>query len=233
MINRIQKACAKQVFFFNYKGLPKAAALLPLNLGTRGKDITNRNPKAIVRNVRYAPGPYGRRGGSTKFLGRSNSYIQVPNRGGIDTINSITILAWIYPNGRPGPIFNYHPNGEGVQLWVKGRYGRILSARFPKRSKRKRTPLIQRRILRPKRWQFVGARYNQKTGYASIWVNGRRVGIKKIGRFQIATNYPARMGARIGNNKYFKGRIACLQIYKKALTKREVISAKRVCSGCK
>lgn len=207
--------------------------MFPLNRGTQGKDKTRLNPSARRRNVKYAPGPYGRRGGSTQFLGRRNSYIQFPNRGGLDTGKSITILCWIFPQGRAGPIFNFHPSGEGVQLWVKGRYGRILSARFPKRRRRKRTPLIQRRILQKNKWQFVAARFNQKTGYASIWLNGRRVAFKRIGRIRIATNYPARMGARLGNKQYFKGRVACLQIYRQSLTRRQIISAKRVCSGCK
>lgn len=122
---------------------------------------------------------------------------------------------------------------EGVQLWVKGRYGRILSARFPKRRQRKRTPFIQKRILRPKRWQFVGAKYNYRTGYASIFVDGIRVAIKKIGRIKLATNYPVRMGARLGNRQYFKGRVSCLQVYKQPLTSRQIKSAKKVCAGCK
>lgn len=103
------------IILFSFSiGLPKAAAVFPLNQATRGKDLRKLNPSARTRNVKYAPGPYGRTGGSTRFLGRGNSYIQFPNRGGLDTRRSITILAWIYPEGRPGPIFNFHPNGEGI-----------------------------------------------------------------------------------------------------------------------
>lgn len=215
------------------KGLPKPAALFPLNQGTRGKDLRKRNPSARPRNVRYTRGPYGRPGGSTRFLGKGNSFIQFPNRGGLDTQDSITILAWIYPEGRPGPIFNFHPNGDGVQLWVRGRYGKILSAMFPKRVGRKKTPMLQRRVLQPRKWQFIGAKYDPRTGYASIWKNGRLVARQRVGRFKLSTNYPARMGARLGNKKYFKGRVACLQIYKKPLTRRQIIAARLVCSGCK
>ena len=219
-----------EVYVLHFSGLPKPAALFPLNRATRGKDLRKRNPSARPRNVQYVRGPYGRRGGSTRLLGRGNSYIQFPNRGGMDTTNSITILAWVYPEGRAGPIFNFHPNGDGVQLWVRGRYGRILSARFPKRRLRKRTPLIQRRVLRTKKWQFVAAKYNQKNGYASLFVNGKRVAVQRIGRIKIATNYPARMGARLGKKQYFKGRVACLQIYKQPLNRRQIIAAKRTCS---
>lgn len=116
---------------------------------------------------------------------------------------------------------------------MKGTYGRVLSARFPKRRQRKRTPFVQRRILRPKKWQFVAAKYNQRTGYASIFVNGVRVAVKRIGRIKIATNYPVRMGARLGNKKYFKGRVSCLQVYRQALTSKQILAAKRACAGCK
>jgi hypothetical protein len=166
-------------------------------------------------------------------LGKGNSFIQFPNRAGLDSKDSITILAWIYPEGRPGPIFNFHPNADGVQLWVTGRNGKILSARFPKRQGRKKTPLVQRRVLQLRKWQFVAAEYNPNTGYASIWKNGRRVARQRVGRFKLATNYPARMGARLGNKKYFKGRVACLQIYKEPLNRMQIIAARLACSDCK
>jgi len=81
----------------------------------------------------------------------------------------------------------------------------------------------------PRRWQFVGATYNGRTGRAKLFVNRRFTGSKYIGRIRLATNYPARMGARIGDRRYFRGRISCMQVYDRALTTRQILRRKRRC----
>ena len=81
----------------------------------------------------------------------------------------------------------------------------------------------------PRRWQFVGATYNGRTGRAKLFVNRRFTGSKFIGRIRLATNYPARMGARIGDRRYFRGRISCMQVYDTALTTRQILRRKRRC----
>lgn len=43
--------------------------------------------------------------------------MEIPNDGKLDTQNSMTILANVYPTGSGGPILNYKTNGWGVHLW--------------------------------------------------------------------------------------------------------------------
>ena len=203
-------------------------AIFPLNGGTKGRDISNRgNSRGILSYVRPAPGPDGTRDGSYQFYGRSNSYIQFPNRGGLDTKNSISLLAWILHQGRAGPIFNYMPNGWGVHFWMIT--PRTLFVRFTRRRGRRSTSAVVSRSVIPGRWQFVGATYNGRTGKAKLFVNNKFTARKYIGQIRLATNYPVRMGARIGDGRYFRGRISCMQVYNGALSRWKINSKKRRC----
>ena len=208
--------------------IKRAMAVYPLNHYTRGKDISfARNPPGVVGRVKYAPGPDRSRGGSIEFFGHRNSFIQFPNRGKIDTRRSITLLAWIYHAGRAGPIFNYMLKGWGVHFWMVSR--RTLFARFTKRRGRRFTPAVSSRRVPWKKWAFVGATYSYRTGIARLFVNSRFVVQRRIGRFRLATNYPVRMGARIGDRRYFRGRISCMQVYKQALNRNQILVRQRRC----
>lgn len=180
-----------------------------------------------MSNVRPAPGPDGRRGTSYEFLGQRNSFIQFANNGRLDTGKSITILAWVYHQGRAGPIFNYHPKAWGVHLWMVGR--RTLFVRFTKRRTRDFTAALASKTVKQSRWQYVGATYDKSTGTAKLFVSGRLVAKKRIGRIRLATNYPARMGVRVGDGRYFRGRISCLQVYNVALNARQITARAKRC----
>ena len=52
---------------------------------------------------------------------------------------------------------------------------------------------------------------------------------KRIGRIRLATNYPVRMGVRVGDGRYFRGRISCLQVYDVALNTRQIAGRAKRC----
>ena len=202
-------------------------AFYPLNVRYNSRDVSpSKNPQGHMANIRPAAGPDGRNGGSFRFKGRSDSFIEFPNTGKLDAVNSITILAWINPDGPVGPIFNYKPDGFGVHVWMVR--PTVLMARFVTRSKKFTTPVKTSKI-RPRVWNFVGATYDQRTGYAKLFVENREVARKRIGRIRLATNYPVRMGARRGDNRYFRGRITCVQVYGTALRPTQIRAAKQLC----
>lgn len=206
----------------------QAVAIFPLNGLTRGKDISfGRNPPGTLSNVRPAQGPDNTRTGSYQFFGLRRSFIYFPNRGGLDTKKSITLLASIYHEGRAGPIFHYKPNGWAVHFWMVT--PRTLFVRFARRKGLRLTTPVASRTVVPRRWQFVGATYNYRTGVAKLFVNSRFVAAKRIGRIRLATNYPVRMGAIGRDKRYFKGRIACMQVYNGALSRWQIISKKKRC----
>ena len=203
--------------------------MYPLSIYTRGRDISlSRNPSGVITpNVRPAPGPDGTPGGSYQFFGRPNSYILFPNRGRLDTKRSITLLAWIYHQGRAGPIFDYKPNDWGVHFWMIS--PSTLFVRFTRRGKLRFTKAIMSRTVRPHRWQYVGATYDQRTGVAQLFVNNRFVVRRRIGRIRLATNYPAIMGVKFGDRRYFHGRISCMQVYSSALSRKQIAKRRRRC----
>lgn len=215
--------------FCRFLDLPPPVALFPLNRGAGGRDLRKRSPSARLNNVQFGPGPLGRPGGSVKFLGKQSSYIQFPNRrgGALDTSHSMTVLAWVYPVGTDGPLFNYHPSARGVHLWLRKR--RRLYARFMRRKGRRYTTPVTSGGIRLRKWQFIGASYNRNTGTAALWRNGKKIARKFIGRIRLATNYPVRMGARSGDRRYIKGRVTCLQVYAMELNKAQVRRAAKKC----
>lgn len=208
-------------------GPPRAVALYPLNSKTRGRDIGPRkNQPARSRGVRFAPGPDGFPRGSFYFPGGSGSYTYFPNNGGIDTRNSITLLVWVYPE-RGGPIFNYKPRGSGVSLWVIRQ--RTLYVRFVRRSG-KGAFVLRTRGLRPRKWNYVGASYDSNSGLATLWRESTPIAQRNIGRgLRLATNYPAIMGSRPGSRTYFRGRIACMQVFDEAVNGPQMRKRRNVC----
>lgn len=207
--------------------LPPAVAFYPLTSVYRGIDVSrSKNPPGILGHVRPAPGPNGRRGHSYRFSANSRSYIHFPNHGKLDTRKSITMCAWVNPEGSTGPIFNYNPRGFGVHLWVIR--ADTIFARFVTRRRRNTAGLVSKK-LRPKAWNFVCASYNYRYGVAKLFVDAVQVKHKRIGRFYLSTNYPSRMGARIGDRRYFRGRVTCMQVYDKALNAAQIRLARRLC----
>ena len=203
-------------------------AIYPLNGAVKGRDVSlSKNPSGILRGVIPAPGPDRTHDGSYRFFGRPNSYIQFPNRGKIDTKRSITLIAWILLKGSAGPIFSYMPNRRGVNFWMMSRT--MLFARFTHRKKRLLTKAVISRGVVPGQWTYVAATYNQKSGRAKLFIQNRFVIRRHIGRIRLATSFPVRMGAQIGDNRCFNGRISCMQVYPMALTARQVNARKTRC----
>ena len=135
-------------------------------------------------------------------------------------------MAWVNHIGRAGPILNYDRKAWGVHFWMVST--KTLFVRFTKRGRQQSTPAVVAKMS-PRRWHLVAATYNGLSGVARLFVDRRFVAAKSIGRIRLATNYPARMGARIGDRRYFRGRIACFQLFDRALTARQILSRRRAC----
>lgn len=107
---------------------------------------------------------------------------------------------------------------------------RTIYVRFVKRDGSVTPALIgSGKRLPHKAWIYIGASYNYATGDAKIWVNSRVIAHKNLGRFELATQYPIRVGSRVGDRRYFKGRISCIQIYSKALRATQIRKARKMC----
>jgi len=199
--------------------------LYPLDGAHVTKEIKNRVGKGVASGVHTAPGPDGKPDGSYEFSGTVNSYIEFPNGGGLDVKNSMTMLCWLYPGGQDGPLFNYRKGGSwGVHLWVVS--GQLF-VRFTKRDYSSTQALLHTHLKPEDGWKFVGASYDKASGHAKLWVDGKVVQTLNIGaNLQLGTQDSVRMGVRIGDRRYFKGRIAQMQVYNVALTQKQIRAIK-------
>lgn len=202
----------------------------PLDSATGGRDISlNKAPTAKLSNTRPAKGPDGTKRGATTLLGEPNSYIEIPNNGKLDAKDAITICAYIQHDGNAGPIVNFKRGPAwGVHFWMAK--PKVLFARFVSRNGKMTQPIFSKPIVPRRAWSFVCTSYDKDTGVAKLWLNGSPKKVKKVGRFSIATKEPIRIGAKIGDSRTFRGKIACVQIYSAALFKRQVRDAMRRCT---
>ena len=211
---------------FLVTGSSAARAIFPLTGITRGRDTSvNHNIAAGLFNVRPAPGPDGLPLGSIYLQGIPNSYIYFPNRGCLDTKNSLTIVMWVYPQGS-GPIFHYFPKGWGVHLWMSS--PRTILVKFVPRSLQTISVVTSRKI-KPGAWNYIAATYDYVTGLATLWNDAIPISQRNIGKIELATNYPAISGKKPRDKRIFRGRIACLQIYDRALNGRQLRAIKKKC----
>ncbi|XP_032238898.2 uncharacterized protein LOC5513456 isoform X2 [Nematostella vectensis] len=202
------------------EAIPKPVGLFPLTKSYAGKDASGNNDDSILSNVKLSDGPDGSPGGAYELAGTADSYIQIPNKSGkLDTKNSVTLLANIYPTGSGGPIINYKSDGWGVHLWQFEKTE--LFVRFVHRNGVFHKP-IGTRVIEPNKWNQVGATYDNTTGVAQLWHNGKMVKSRNVGMIKLATQYDIRIGARDGDDRRFAGKIACVQIYNKALDQSQI-----------
>lgn len=83
------------------------------------------------------------------------------------------------------------------------------------------------------KWTFVGASYDSSSGDARLWSQGFFQTLNVGVGLDLSTGLNVRMGAKIGNSSYFKGRISQLQIFKRSLTPEEIQAVQSEVSGMK
>lgn len=200
-------------------------ALYPLNAAYTTKDMMGRQPDGITSNVQLAVGPNGNAGGSYQFWGTSNSYIELPNNGGLDTQYSLTLVMWVLPEGKPGPLFNYRPSGAwAVHFWITQTGGTWLFFRLANRNDIMLPALGS--AINPGQWIYVAASYDYSTGVARIWIDGAQVKQSNLGSFTLSTFTNVRLGVKSDDSRYFKGRIARVQVYDIALNREQILAVK-------
>lgn len=202
--------------------VPDPVAFFSLNISYGTKEISNRVTQKDHNNVHLAQGPDGKANGSFEFKGKSDSYIVFRNSSDwpLNDLHSMTMLCWLYYNGHDGPIFKYRTSkNRRVTLGVfKGK----LFARFIKRVPLEKATSMNTSLAGG--WKFVGASYNHTSGEVKLWVDGVMVHKEEIAAGLIlSAQGNVRMGAwRDSNHRFFKGRIAEMQVYDLALTQEQI-----------
>ena len=193
-----------------------------MNEHYKAAEKENRQPKGILGDVAITNGPYNEPGGAYMFYGTVSSYIEFPNRGGLDTRFSITLMCWVQPGGQDGPLFSYGKNGQGVQI-------RIVNSRFALILQRNDGEhvlgTVGDRVLPTGSWVHVAATYDNNTAQSSYFFNGHFSSTARVPTdYSILTNTDeARMGAIAElDHAYFKGKIAKMRIYDVALNEVQI-----------
>ena len=162
------------------------------------------------------------------FHGTVSSYIEFPNKGGLDTRFSITLMCWVQPGGQNGPLFSYGLNHFNVLISVgsivsNGEFAcRIIKHKYFQRLNWPwiRTP----EVLPVGKWVHVAASYDHNTGNICLYVNGLLRVWQNIGRGDEIATFPQKVrmgtiGSTIGN---FKGKIAEMKVYNVALNEAQI-----------
>ena len=146
--------------------VPEPVAFYPLNARYKAAEEENRQPKGIPGDVAIANGPYNQPGGAYMFYSTVSSFIKFPNRGGLDTRFSITLMCWVQPGGQDGPLFSYGNDGRGLQIWIDR--GRFTLTNIRNNGK---APSVSSKVLSTEVWARVVATYEHDTGLQFIFVN--------------------------------------------------------------
>ena len=214
----------KSLSLFYSLDVQNPIALYPLNSAYTTTDMMGNQPAGIASNVQLAAGPDGSSQGSYQFHGLWNSYVELPNNGGLDTQYSLTVVMWVYREGPSGPLFNYGPSGSwAVHFFITN--GNFF-CRFVKRNYEFLSALISPSVLSTGRWWYVGAAYDYSSGIARMWVDGTEVRQLNLGVYTLATIGNVRLGVKSDDGRYFQGRIAKVQVYNVALNLGQVRAVK-------
>ena len=224
------------VFFFFYTLVPYPVGLYPLNNFYKTDDAScYGNLGGTAQDVKLVTGPSGKENTAYKFAGIGTSYINIPTFQHINTRTSITILVWIFQTGQAGSVFEYlnssrveshSPRTYSVELHTSRTNS--FSAQFVKPNG-KLVSLTNNAVNLVNQWHYVGVSYDHNSGTATLWVNGKDVQQMSLEKMELSTDRDIQIGSGQGKGDSFQGRISCLQIYDRALTREEVIAVKNRC----
>ncbi|XP_022810271.1 uncharacterized protein LOC111347272, partial [Stylophora pistillata] len=213
--------------------VPMPVAIFTLR-GANGTVDLSRNgaTKAKSNNITFEPGPCGNPNGSFFFSGMNDSFVHLENNGELDTRLSTSILAWVYLQNSTSFIYKYEtvynfstcslivvPQSLGVQVT------------YIDRKTLKEYSLHKKNILNSDKWNFIGTTYDYHTGIATIFVNNSVVTQKVLKvKMELGTASEVLIGGSTRSNKFFRGRISCLQVYDQALSVDQIIKVKSRCN---
>ena len=209
--------------------LPYPVGLYPLNKLYNTVDAScYGNLGGIAKDVQLITGPFGKADTAYEFSGIGSSHITIPQSAHLDTKNSITILVWIFQTAQAGSVIQYlGNNNKGVGLYTLD--SNSIMVQFLERSGESLSFLRNHSVSLQNKWQYVGTSYNFNTGIATLWIDGIDVRQMNLGKVELSTDKDIRLGSGQGKGDSFEGRISCLQIYDKALTRDEVSAVRKRC----
>ena len=198
--------------------LPEPFALYPLDGEYKAAEKENKQPSGIPGTVAFTVGPYNESSGAYNFFGNNTSYIEFPsNRTQVPQPHSITLMCWVQPGGRDGPLFSYGQTDHGVGIWINPHGKFYLGHQVLTKV------IVTDASLAVGEWVHVAATYNH--GENSLYINGVLTKSQNIGLAHLTSTHDpiALMGVK--GDAYFKGKIAQMKIYDAALNEAQIMAA--------
>ena len=194
--------------------MPEPVAFYPLNEHYKAAEKDDRQPEGKSGDVASTNGPYNEPGGAYMFYGTLTSFIELANKGGLDTRYSITLMCWVRPGGKDGPLFSYEKYDRGVLIAiVDGKFFNQITRRDGSRL----VDIATAEALPNGVWAHVAATYNSNTGESYLYINGYLSNsTNTTANVQIATDAEK---VRIG---IIKGAVAEMKVYDVALNGAEI-----------
>ena len=157
------------------------------------------------------------------FHGTDSSYIEFPNKGGLNTQFSITLMCWVEPGGQDGPLFSYsHYWSSG--LWIE--FGKFINNIYLQRGNSITNYQVSSpEVLPAGKWVHVAASYDNNTRKHSLYINGYLRASQRTGTGHLITNnapQASRMGSKPDERVHFKGKIAKMKVFDVALNESQI-----------
>ena len=197
----------------------KIAGVFALDGCTGAIDLSgNKNDGTAVNVDPQINGPKGIYAKATGFGGQTkDSYILINNTGSLDTLYSLSMLMHVYPEKLDGTLLAYSNGGCTLTL-----EGKVLTFTAVGRDGTKsETVIFDLGILN--QWYYIAAVYDSNIGKMMLYVNeelAKETTINDV--FMLNTAGSVWVGTNPDKNKYFSGKISCIQIFDRPLTKEQI-----------
>lgn len=156
-----------------------------------------------------------------------DGYVQCLASSSLNTLNAITLEAWIKPRGSSAqPVIEYNNSSKfGVHLWQFFTFDQLM-VNFVDVGGFNHGTLSSKNQFTADNWYHVSAMYDKVSGFGDLYINGRRVASRNHGSFDLSTSYDLYFGKRIAggrlDNVNFNGIIDEVRVWNSARTQRQI-----------
>ena len=213
--------------------LPSPIGLYPFNNLYKTADAScYGNLHGMPQDVELVGGPFHKQRAAYQFTG--TSCIHIPGSRHLnENIRSITILVWIFQTGHAGSIVNFNSNesNEGseaygrspVSVEIRTSGSSSISADLAGNDGRRVHLWSNSSEALANEWRYIGVSYDHSNREVIMWIDGEDVDhLSILKNLDLSTDRSIQIGGRQGKQDSFEGRISCLQVYDRALSRKEV-----------
>lgn len=220
--------------FLSSDTLPSPIGLYPFNNLYKTADAScYGNLNGTPQDVDLVRGPFDKPHAAYQFAG--TSCIHIPGSRQFNEM-SITILVWIFQTGHTGSIV-YFKSNEGaeaygksavsVEIHTSGSWS--ISAGLVGNDGSRFHLWSNNSVALANKWHYIGVSYDYLSGEAIMWIDGEDVERLILKNLVLSTDRSIQMGGGQGNQDSFEGCMSCLQVYDRALSRKEVKAVQNRC----